>query len=157
MGIRARVRIWLVQWLALGTVCALGACSPAARQGPGSGKFAFSACADSLSWASAPLSDERRSRLDASCATLAVPVDHSDPGRGRIDMAVVRVRAIDQHDRIGSIVLNPGGPGQSGLDYLPMWASWFPDELLTRFDLVTLTREGSGSRRRSGAGICRRR
>ena len=59
-------------------------------------------------------------------------------------MAVVRVRAIDQHDRIGSIVLNPGGPGQSGLDYLPMWASWFPDELLTRFDLVTFDPRGIG-------------
>jgi pimeloyl-ACP methyl ester carboxylesterase len=88
---------------------------------------------------------ERRSRLDVGCTTLRVPLDHADPGRAELDLAVVRVRHAAQHDRIGSIVLNPGGPGGSGLDSMPIWASWLPDELLTRFDLVTFDPRGVGS------------
>jgi pimeloyl-ACP methyl ester carboxylesterase len=73
-----------------------------------------------------------------------VPVDDADPGRGSLDLAVIRVRAADQHDRIGSLVLNPGGAGLSGLDYMPLWASWLSDALLARFDVVTFDPRGTG-------------
>jgi pimeloyl-ACP methyl ester carboxylesterase len=60
-------------------------------------------------------------------------------------MAVMRVRSSHQHDRIGSLVLNPGGPGLSGLDFMPSWAAWFPEGLLERFDLVTFDPRGTGA------------
>jgi pimeloyl-ACP methyl ester carboxylesterase len=68
-----------------------------------------------------------------------VAVDYADPGRGSLDLAVIWLRAADQHDRIGSLVLNPGGPGLSGLDYMPLWLSWLPDALLARLWLFRRT------------------
>jgi pimeloyl-ACP methyl ester carboxylesterase len=49
------------------------------------------------------------------CATLEVPVDYADPGGDTIELALTRLPAAE--DRIGSLVVNPGGPGGSGVDY----------------------------------------
>jgi pimeloyl-ACP methyl ester carboxylesterase len=55
--------------------------------------------------------DDRRTE----CAQVPVPLDYADPGGPKIDIAVSRARASGQ--RTGSaVLLNPGGPGQSGLD-----------------------------------------
>ncbi|MDN5796278.1 MAG: alpha/beta hydrolase [Intrasporangium sp.] len=51
------------------------------------------------------------------CARLTVPVDYADPSTGDIRIVVLRAPARDQKDRIGSLVVNPGGPGASGVDY----------------------------------------
>ncbi|WP_245633755.1 alpha/beta fold hydrolase [Amycolatopsis jejuensis] len=47
------------------------------------------------------------------CATVTVPLDYADPGGRTIDLAVSRIRATGE--RRGAIVVNPGGPGQSGM------------------------------------------
>jgi hypothetical protein len=59
-------------------------------------------------WDSAPLPEPRRGRREVRCAMLTVPVDYADPGRDSLGLAVIQVRAADQHDRIGSLVLKPG-------------------------------------------------
>ncbi|EWT03608.1 proteinase [Intrasporangium oryzae NRRL B-24470] len=51
------------------------------------------------------------------CADLTVPIDYARPGDGDIALKVLRVKAGDQGDRIGSLVVNPGGPGASGVNY----------------------------------------
>jgi pimeloyl-ACP methyl ester carboxylesterase len=51
------------------------------------------------------------------CADLRVPLDYSDPAAGDITLKLLRVKARDQKDRIGSLVVNPGGPGASGINY----------------------------------------
>ena len=86
------------------------------------------------------LTGERVDRLTFACATLDVPLRHHDPDGDTLPMAVVRVRDAQQHDRIGSLVLNPGGPGNPGLKWIVGWAAAFPDEVLERFDLVTFDR-----------------
>ena len=48
---------------------------------------------------------------------MTLPVDYEDPSMGTFDMAVIRFRDANQHDRLGSLVVNPGGPGVSGIDY----------------------------------------
>lgn len=53
----------------------------------------------------------------AQCARLKVPVDYAAPQGDTIDIAVVRVPATRGSKRIGSLVVNPGGPGGSGVDY----------------------------------------
>jgi pimeloyl-ACP methyl ester carboxylesterase len=70
------------------------------------------------------------------CATLAVPVDHADPGGPTLDLAVVRVPARDPERRIGALFVNPGGPGGSGIDAARGLASEFDDETRDRFDIV---------------------
>lgn len=47
------------------------------------------------------------------CATVQVPLDHANPGGRQIDIAVSRLRATG--DRTGTILVNPGGPGQQGV------------------------------------------
>ncbi len=49
------------------------------------------------------------------CANLRVPIDYAAPEAGSIELALLRVAA--QGQRQGSLVVNPGGPGASGVDY----------------------------------------
>lgn len=104
----------------------------------------WTACGDDQNWAVAGPSAPRRAHLTVECADLRVPLAYDDPRTVSLDVAVARVRDDRQHDRIGSLILNPGGPAASGVDYLPAWASWFPDELLERFDMVTFDPRGTG-------------
>jgi pimeloyl-ACP methyl ester carboxylesterase len=48
-----------------------------------------------------------------SCARLTVPIDYAHPDRGSIRLSVLKVPAKDPSNRIGSLVVNPGGPGAS--------------------------------------------
>ena len=79
------------------------------------------------------------------CATLRVPLDHADPGGALIDIAVARLDTAADADQIGSLVLNPGGPGGSGIEYLAQAASTFPSEVQERFDLVSFDPRGVGA------------
>lgn len=51
------------------------------------------------------------------CADLTVPIQYADPAKGDLTIKVLRAPAKDQKDRIGSLVVNPGGPGGSGVRY----------------------------------------
>ncbi|MGC7093434.1 alpha/beta hydrolase [Amycolatopsis lurida] len=83
---------------------------------------------------------------DLQCATLNVPLDWSRPDGPRIDLAVNRTPA--RGDRIGSLLVNPGGPGGSAVDvvaYNGMVAGYPEGEVLAeRFDLVGLDPRGVG-------------
>lgn len=77
------------------------------------------------------------------CATLTVPLDYGDPAGEQIEIAMTRAPASGD-DRIGSVVLNPGGPGGSGVDYLQTAALTLPSGLSSRFDLVSFDPRGVG-------------
>lgn len=62
------------------------------------------------------------------CGTVTVPLDHHRPQGRQITVAITRLKAEDQARRLGSLALNPGGPGGSG--YL------MPVELLTMSDTI---------------------
>src|SRR5437016_11686912 len=51
------------------------------------------------------------------CGTVQVPLDYGQPKGAAISLAVVRLPATDPQHRIGSLLLNPGGPGGSGVDF----------------------------------------
>ncbi len=78
------------------------------------------------------------------CTTLSVPLDYSDPDGRQIDIAVIR-QATNGSDRIGSVLVNPGGPGGSGVDYLRLASLQLPSELTSRFDLVSFDPRGVGA------------
>lgn len=84
------------------------------------------------------------------CATVAVPRDWTAPATGgTYDVAMIRIRSQDQAGRIGSLVLNPGGPGASGIDvavYLSYGAALggLPTEITDRFDIVGFDPRGVG-------------
>lgn len=79
------------------------------------------------------------------CATLLVPLDHADPGSEQIEIAVARLDTADDGDQIGSLVINPGGPGGSGIDFLAQAAVVIPAEVQERFDLIGFDPRGVGA------------
>lgn len=72
------------------------------------------------------------------CARLQVPLDYQNPDRRTAQIAVLRVRATGAPEkRIGSLLLNPGGPGSSGMGYAAMVADASAGTPITRqFDLI---------------------
>ncbi|MDX8050512.1 alpha/beta fold hydrolase [Lentzea sp. BCCO 10_0798] len=52
----------------------------------------------------------------SECTKVTVPLDHSRPHGRKIDLAVSRIKATDPQKRRGVLLMNPGGPGNAGLD-----------------------------------------
>ncbi len=74
------------------------------------------------------------------CASAKVPLDYNQPHRDPIELAVIKLPATDPSHRIGTLFVNFGGPGPSGVDRLRERARWpwlFSDELRSRFDVVS--------------------
>ena len=79
------------------------------------------------------------------CATLKVPIDYTDESLGQFDIAVIRYRDPGQHDRIGSLVINPGGPGVSGIEYARSAQYILSPDVLERYDIVGFDPRGIGA------------
>jgi pimeloyl-ACP methyl ester carboxylesterase len=70
------------------------------------------------------------------CAGLSVPMDHAKPDGEAITVQVLRVPASRKSQRIGSLVVNPGGPGGSGVDYARAADFIVGKPVRQRFDVV---------------------
>ncbi|MEU5209132.1 alpha/beta hydrolase [Streptomyces sp. NPDC020742] len=77
------------------------------------------------------------------CARLNVPRDYAHPGDGTLQVQLTRLRATGPGERLGSLVINPGGPGASGVNYLIDNGSAFA-RLGQRYDLVSFDPRGTG-------------
>jgi pimeloyl-ACP methyl ester carboxylesterase len=73
---------------------------------------------------------------DFECTDLRVPIDYADLTVGTFKIAVLRYKAQDQKNRIGSLIVNPGGPGGSGVDYAYNAEYVFDPDVLDRYDIV---------------------
>lgn len=78
------------------------------------------------------------------CSNLLVPIDYQDLSIGAFSLALLRYQALDQDRRIGSLVVNPGGPGASGVDYAYNAEYIISPEILERFDIVGFDPRGVG-------------
>ncbi|MEV6961400.1 alpha/beta hydrolase [Streptomyces sp. NPDC051207] len=77
------------------------------------------------------------------CATLKAPLDYAKPSGGDIRLAVARKKATGPGGRIGSLLVNPGGPGGSAVDYLQAYAGvGYPAEVRARYDMVAVDPRG---------------
>jgi len=124
-----------------------GACTSTSGDASADGpRLTFADCGDLFDQQDAKtmIPADRMSQLAFTCATLEVPVDHDQPNGDQIPLQIMRATKTGGTDRIGALVLNPGGPGASGLGFLPYWMSWISDELLDNFDIVTFDPRGVG-------------
>ena len=78
------------------------------------------------------------------CAYLQVPIDYADLETGSFSISLLRFKARDQDRRIGSLVVNPGGPGSSGINYAYNAEYIVSPEILKRFDIVGFDPRGVG-------------
>lgn len=93
---------------------------------------------------------------DLDCATVEVPLEYTEPDGERITLAVTRHRATDPERRLGSLFVNPGGPGVPAVDMLSAvdaanGSGPFSPAVLARFDIVGIDPRGVGG---SGAVRC---
>ena len=79
------------------------------------------------------------------CGVLDVPVDHDAPDGPKMSVPVVRVPALDETKRIGSLFLNPGGPGGSGVSLAKGASIFFPVDLRERFDFIGFDPRGEAN------------
>lgn len=79
------------------------------------------------------------------CARLEVPLDPAKSDGDMVSIALARKRSTgSKSERIGSLVMNPGGPGGSGLEFLANASTAFPSDLTDHFDLVSFDPRGVG-------------
>lgn len=80
----------------------------------------------------------------AECATVKVPLDYDKPKGAKTEIAVLRVKARNQKAKIGSLFVNPGGPGGSSTMMALDAPLFLSDSVLDRFDVVGVDPRGIG-------------
>ena len=80
----------------------------------------------------------------AQCTELTVPLDYSRPGGRTIELSVLKVPAERKNRRVGALVVNPGGPGGSSLDYATGGSSYWGHAIRGSFDIVGFDPRGVG-------------
>lgn len=160
MDRRSRPSLAVLTVLVLATVagCTLPSFAPEgagepARPGGSSG--AASSGATTAQWKPCPdiptgMVGRTASGMAYDCATVTVPRDWANPAGGETyDIAAIRIRSENQRDRIGSLLINPGGPGGSGIE-LAVYRSFgpalggFPTAITDRFDIIGFDPRGVG-------------
>ncbi|MDO4613605.1 MAG: alpha/beta hydrolase [Actinomycetaceae bacterium] len=137
---------------ALGLVVSLGACRSLGSSGtadsetnPLTGKAEVPAglekiYAQQVQWGACD--EDVDTHSGASCATLHVPLDYDNPQGQTIDVLMARVKATGT--KIGTLFVNPGGPGGSGVQFLANLVDVLPGSLRDHYDIVGFDPRGVG-------------
>jgi pimeloyl-ACP methyl ester carboxylesterase len=103
----------------------------------------FTDCSQLFNLDALPFPAGRKDDLRFSCARISVPLDYADPGGRSISLELVKVH--DSNNPTGNaLVVNPGGPGGSGVETAVGLAAQVSDKLLTHFDLLGFDPRGVG-------------
>ena len=81
---------------------------------------------------------------EVQCATIEVPLDHADPDGETIRIGLAKRPASNPDERIGSLLMDPGGPGGPGVEAIESGQS-FTDAVNARFDLIGFDPRGVGT------------
>jgi len=81
---------------------------------------------------------------DFECAKIKVPLDYDEPGGQAIELAAIRIPANNSDERIGSLLINPGGPGASGVEYAQGARAALSEDLLDHYDVIGWDPRGVG-------------
>jgi pimeloyl-ACP methyl ester carboxylesterase len=106
-------------------------------------KIAFSDCSSQFQ---AAIGGSRASKMQFSCGKLAAPLDYAKPAGQSVQVFVLKVhlKAQQAKDRIGSLLVNPGGPGGSGVNLAAGLVNALNDTMFDHFDLVGFDPRGVG-------------
>ena len=70
------------------------------------------------------------------CAEIYVPIDYQNPGDASLTLALKKLSAKQSANKVGSLLINPGGPGGSGTDYVTYAEDAFGKRLMDSFDII---------------------
>src|SRR5262245_66425970 len=73
---------------------------------------------------------------DFECAKIKVPLDYDEPGGQAIELAAIRIPANNSDERIGSLLINPGGPGASGVEDAEGARAGLSEDQLEQYDEI---------------------
>ncbi|RBO94414.1 alpha/beta hydrolase [Nocardia puris] len=100
--------------------------------------------APTVTWGACPedvVTEAAPSRLD--CATVPVPLDYADPDGTRIDLTISRLASPNPDKRRGVLMLNPGGPGESGLAFSAFLVKLgLPASVTDSYDVIAMDTRG---------------
>ncbi|GAA2839887.1 alpha/beta hydrolase [Kitasatospora sp. CM 4170] len=101
-----------------------------------------------ISWAACP-ADPRaaKAKIDTSgmlCGKLHVPLDYAHPAADALDLALIKLPAAKPDQKLGSLMVNPGGPGGSGIEMVKYGAKEYDGVLHNRFDVIGFDPRGTG-------------
>ncbi|WP_189916137.1 alpha/beta hydrolase [Kitasatospora xanthocidica] len=101
-----------------------------------------------IAWAACPADPKAaKIKIDTSelqCGKLHVPLDYANPATDAIDLALIKYPAAKPSQRVGSLMVNPGGPGGSGIEMVEYGAKDFIGTLHNRFDVIGFDPRGTG-------------
>jgi pimeloyl-ACP methyl ester carboxylesterase len=105
-----------------------GSALPSSVPMPPAGSITWSRCGDAMGF---------------ECGKLSVPVDYGSTSGPKIKIALVRKKATGP-DRAGVLMVNPGGPGGSGISFARYAAQALPSPVLAKYDIVGFDPRGVG-------------
>jgi pimeloyl-ACP methyl ester carboxylesterase len=99
------------------------------------------AAAQPIAWTPCP-ADETGNTTGLECGSVNVPLDWANPSGEKITLGLMRSKATDPAHRLGSIVVNPGGPGYTSFDVVTHNA--LGERVRALFDVVAMDPRGVG-------------
>jgi pimeloyl-ACP methyl ester carboxylesterase len=92
-----------------------------------------------VTWTTCP------AHADVECGTVPVPLDYAHPSAGTLQITVSRIVATSGSASDGTLIVNPGGPGESGNQILPIEYPLFPATVRADMDVVSFDPRGTGA------------
>ncbi|CAL9531999.1 Carboxylesterase A [Streptomyces sp. enrichment culture] len=132
----------------LASGCSSGSTPSTASSAAEEKKPALAALSRSTPAALTPYYEQKPSWRDCGvpgfqCATVKAPLDYAEPSAGDVRLAVARKKATGPGKRLGSLLVNPGGPGGSAIGYLQAYAGiGYPAGVRARYDMVAVDPRG---------------
>src|ERR1700759_2914673 len=144
MAAMSRLRSLSSALLSFGLLAPLPVASATPEPGAGQTQAPQPAAAPQQNWGScSQFIDDTSGIATAKCTTVSVPIDYANPGGAQAKLAVIRIPATGQ--RIGSLFVNPGGPGGSAVEMVAGMAGDLQNTDIARhFDLVGFDPRGVG-------------
>ncbi|WP_225808505.1 alpha/beta hydrolase [Streptomyces spinosus] len=150
-GTRARTTARLTATLLTTAALLVSACSSGSSTTSSAGgtvQAALAALPRATPSALTPYYGQRLSWRDCGvtgfqCATMKAPLDYARPDAGSVRLAVARKKATGKGKPLGSLLVNPGGPGGSAVGYLQQYAGiGYPAQVRARYDMVAMDPRG---------------
>lgn len=111
---------------------------------PSQHAIAFADCSSILNVSLVPIPSALQGKITFGCARLDVPLDYANRTGKKLTLELVKVHDEDNAHGIGSLLVNPGGPGGSGVELALGLLGQLPTTILSHFDLIGFDPRGVG-------------